>query len=106
MNENDLQLLRQYCRDRDEDAFAEIVRRHLGLVRSAALRQVHSSQLAEEVAQSVRRRASGGKLVGFRPAIHCSTRCGRQKMRTYQYLRINGPKRGGGGLGRGEGGGG
>src|ERR1043166_1202284 len=103
MNENDLQLLRQYCRDRDEDAFAEIVRRHLGLVRSAALRQVHSSQLAEEVAQSVRRRASGGKLVGFRPAIHCSTRCGRQKMRTYQYLRIHRTQRVGGGFSMSDG---
>src|SRR6185295_10551324 len=32
--------------------FAEIVRRHLDLVHSAALRQVRSPQLAEEVAQS------------------------------------------------------
>ena len=52
MNEADLELLRRYCRDRNEDAFTEIVRRHLDLVYSAALRQVRSSQLAEEVAQS------------------------------------------------------
>ncbi len=49
----DLQLLARYARDRAEDAFAELVRRHLGLVHSAALRQVGSPQLAEEVAQSV-----------------------------------------------------
>ena len=52
MTDTDLQLLARYTRDRAEDAFAEIVRRHLNLVHSAALRQVHSPQLAEEVAQS------------------------------------------------------
>lgn len=48
----DLQLLARYTRDHAEDAFAEIVRRHVDLVHSAALRQVRSPQLAEEVAQS------------------------------------------------------
>src|SRR6266850_7375487 len=52
MSNTDLQLLARYTRDRAEDAFAEIVRRHLDLVHSAALRQVRSPQLAEEVAQS------------------------------------------------------
>jgi RNA polymerase sigma factor (sigma-70 family) len=51
--ETDLQLLQRYTRERAEDAFAEIVRRHLDLVHSAALRQVRSPQLAEETAQSV-----------------------------------------------------
>ena len=50
--EKDLVLLTRYTRDRAEDAFAEIVRRHVDLVHSAALRQVRSPQLAEEVAQS------------------------------------------------------
>ena len=53
MSDTDLQLLARYSRDRAEDGFAEIVRRHLDLVYSAALRQVRSPQLAEEVAQSV-----------------------------------------------------
>jgi RNA polymerase sigma factor (sigma-70 family) len=53
MSDTDLQLLARYSRDRADDAFAEIVRRHLDLVHSAALRQVRSPQLAEEVAQSV-----------------------------------------------------
>src|SRR5882724_8962879 len=53
MSDTDLQLLARYTRGHAEDAFAEIVRRHLDLVHSAALRQVRSPQLAEEVAQSV-----------------------------------------------------
>jgi RNA polymerase sigma factor (sigma-70 family) len=53
MTESDLELLKQYARDEVEGAFAEIVRRHVNLVYSAALRQVRSPQLAEEVAQSV-----------------------------------------------------
>lgn len=52
MSDTDLELLARYARHRAEDAFAEIVRRHLGLVHSAALRQVRSPHLAEEVAQS------------------------------------------------------
>ncbi|MEK7707327.1 MAG: sigma-70 family RNA polymerase sigma factor [Verrucomicrobiota bacterium] len=52
MSDTDLQLLDRYTRDHAEDAFAEIVRRHVDLVHSAALRQVRSPQLAEEVAQS------------------------------------------------------
>jgi RNA polymerase sigma factor (sigma-70 family) len=53
MSDTDMQLLARYTRHRAEDAFAEVVRRHLDLVFSAALRQVRSPQLAEEVAQSV-----------------------------------------------------
>lgn len=52
MSETDLELLRRYGRQNAEDAFREIVRRHLDLVYSAALRRVRSPQLAEEVAQS------------------------------------------------------
>jgi RNA polymerase sigma factor (sigma-70 family) len=52
MSDTDLELLARYTRQHAEDAFAELVRRHLGLVYSAALRQVRSPQLAEEVAQS------------------------------------------------------
>src|SRR6266496_6080618 len=53
MSDSDLQLLARYTRQHTEDDFADIVRRHLDLVYSAALRQVRSPQLAEEVAQSV-----------------------------------------------------
>jgi RNA polymerase sigma factor (sigma-70 family) len=50
---SDLDLLRQFARENSQDAFSEIVRRHLNLVYSAALRQVRAPQLAEEIAQSV-----------------------------------------------------
>ena len=53
MSHTDLRLLERYAGQQDQDAFAEIVSRHLDLVFSAALRQVRSPQLAEEVAQSV-----------------------------------------------------
>jgi RNA polymerase sigma factor (sigma-70 family) len=49
----DSQLLSRYLCEKSQDAFAELVRRHLDLVYSAALRQVRSPQLAEEISQSV-----------------------------------------------------
>ena len=53
MSDTDLERLDRHTRQHTEDAFAEIIRRHLDLVYSAALRRVRSPQLAEEVAQSV-----------------------------------------------------
>jgi RNA polymerase sigma factor (sigma-70 family) len=53
VSDTDLQLLARYTRQHAEDVFAEIVRRHVDLVFTAALRQVRSPQLAEEVAQLV-----------------------------------------------------
>ena len=50
---SDWDLLGRFARENSQDAFAEIVRRHLDLVYSAARRQLRSPQLAEEVAQSV-----------------------------------------------------
>lgn len=51
---DDAELLRRYAEERSEEAFAELVRRHLGLVYGAALRQLHgSTHRAEDVAQSV-----------------------------------------------------
>src|SRR5688572_7668477 len=52
MSDTDFELLARYTRDHAEDAFAEIVRRHLDLVHSAARRQVRSPHLAEEVTQA------------------------------------------------------
>ena len=52
MTANDLDLLARYTRDQSEEAFAEIVRRHVDLVYSAALRTVRSPELAEEAVQS------------------------------------------------------
>jgi RNA polymerase sigma factor (sigma-70 family) len=50
----DSELLRRYAQTRSEDAFAELVRRHVHLVYSAALRQVNGDvHLAQDVAQTV-----------------------------------------------------
>jgi RNA polymerase sigma factor (sigma-70 family) len=50
---SDLELLDQYARENRQEAFVTLLERHLKLVYSAALRQVRSPELAEEVAQSV-----------------------------------------------------
>jgi RNA polymerase sigma factor (sigma-70 family) len=50
----DPELLRRYAGTKSEEAFAELVRRHLDLVYSAALRQVNGdTHLAQDVAQTV-----------------------------------------------------
>ncbi len=53
MTANDLELLGQFAREQSQDAFTELVNRHLNLVYSAALRQVRSPHQAEEVSQAV-----------------------------------------------------
>ena len=52
--EDDIALLRRFSSERAEDAFAEIVRRHVNLVYFAALRQTGGdTTLAEDVTQTV-----------------------------------------------------
>jgi RNA polymerase sigma factor (sigma-70 family) len=50
---DDRQLLARYVKEGSQEAFAELVARHLNFVYSAALRQVGASQMAEDVAQTV-----------------------------------------------------
>jgi len=52
-SKSDAQLLREYAELGIETAFTEIVTRHTDLVYSAALRQVHSPDIASDIAQSV-----------------------------------------------------
>ena len=49
----DALLLEQFAKNGSEEAFTEIVRRHLGLVHSVALRCTQNAQHAEEVTQAV-----------------------------------------------------
>jgi RNA polymerase sigma factor (sigma-70 family) len=76
MTANDLDLLRQFTRDQSQDAFTALVNRHVKLVYSAALRQIRSPQLAEDVSQSVFADLArdAGKLsgTGFQP-VHFLT---------------------------------
>ena len=64
---NDQELLRQYVEGRSEDAFTHLVKEHLNLVYSAALRQVNGDRaLAEDLAQAVFTELArqSGKLLG------------------------------------------
>jgi len=49
----DTELLEQFARDQSEDAFAELVRRHIGLVHSVALRHTVNPEQAQDITQAV-----------------------------------------------------
>ncbi len=49
----DWQLLQEYALRGTQRAFAELVARHINMVHSAAMRQVHDKHLAEDVSQAV-----------------------------------------------------
>lgn len=76
----DGELLRRYARERSEIAFEELVRRRIGLVYSAALRQVNNdAYLAEDVTQAVfidlaRKAAKLGRHTSLTVWLYTSTR--------------------------------
>jgi RNA polymerase sigma factor (sigma-70 family) len=53
MMNDDMELLREYASRQSEPAFEALAARHVGLVHSAALRQVRDPGLAEEITQTV-----------------------------------------------------
>ena len=72
---DDVQLLREYIGQGSQEAFAELVNRYIGVVYSAAMRQMGESHAAEDVAQAVfialaqnARRIRRGEVVSFRQA--------------------------------------
>ena len=50
---DDMELVREYAARQSETAFETLVSRHIGLVHSAAIRQVRDPHLAEEITQAV-----------------------------------------------------
>lgn len=93
--EDDIALLRRFSSERAEDAFAEIVRRHVNLVYFAALRQTGGdTTLAEDVTQTVfadLARKAGALL--DRPVLtgwlYTSTRFAAAKARRSEWRRKN-----------------
>jgi len=53
MTTDDMGLLREYATGHSDEAFAELVTRHINLVYSVALRQLRDPHMAEEAAQAV-----------------------------------------------------
>src|ERR1043166_892589 len=49
----DTSLLEEFTASESEEAFAELVRRHIGLVHSVALRHTNDAQHAQEITQAV-----------------------------------------------------
>jgi RNA polymerase sigma factor (sigma-70 family) len=50
---DDIELLRRYANNGEEEAFATVARRYVNLVFSAALRQARDRQMAEDISQTV-----------------------------------------------------
>src|SRR5262245_14626399 len=50
---NDHELLREFVQSRSQDAFRQLVERHIGMVYATACRVVRDAQLAQDVAQGV-----------------------------------------------------
>jgi DNA-directed RNA polymerase specialized sigma24 family protein len=54
---DDRELLRKYFEDHAEDAFSELIRRHVNLVYTTALRLVGQPDMAQDVTQAMQRKS-------------------------------------------------
>jgi RNA polymerase sigma factor (sigma-70 family) len=90
---NDAELLRCYARDRSDEAFAELVRRHVGFVYAAALRQLNgATHRAEDVTQTVfidlaRKAAALSRREHLLGWLHTSTRFACAKLKRAEQRR-------------------
>jgi RNA polymerase sigma factor (sigma-70 family) len=92
----DSDLLQEYCRQRSQPPFAELVSRHVDWVYSAAARMVHDHHLAEDVTQAVflllwqqPQKALGRPLTGwlFRVTRYCVADACRAEKRRQKHER-------------------
>jgi hypothetical protein len=70
MMSDDMALVREYAANQSEQAFETLVSRYVGLVHSAALRQVRNPQLADSSGFQVIVRYSGAKGGFAEPENH------------------------------------
>ena len=89
----DAELLEQFARSESEEAFAELVRRHLALVHSVALRHTDNPQHAQEITQAVfiilaRKAASLGRKTVLGGWLYHTARLTAANFRRAEFRRI------------------
>src|SRR5271170_1253728 len=90
----DCDLLAQFARNESEEAFGELVRRHIGLVHSVALRHTGNPHQAEEITQTVfillaRKAASIGRKVVLSGWLYHTARLTAANFKRAEFRRIH-----------------